>query len=133
MDNIYSLCVTLPWFPHAISLVVLDSLEPMADQHDLKTLNLVLGNILESASLPMLGYSSSSSNFLLFTKIFTVDLSRPYFQNWCFGIVKPLFTKMFTTDLIMVTSNSLDKGSSFRESSFVLTQANYQKLQRTVN
>ena len=32
---------------------------------------------------------------------------------------------------VAVTSNSLAKRSSFRESSFVLTQANYQKLQRT--
>ena len=32
----------------------------------------------------------------------------------------------------MVTSNSLAKRSSFRESSFVLVQVNHQKLQRTV-
>ena len=32
---------------------------------------------------------------------------------------------------VAVTSNSLAKRSSFRESSFVLTQTNYQKLQRT--
>ena len=33
---------------------------------------------------------------------------------------------------VAVTSNSLAKRSSFRESSFVLTQANYRKLQRKV-
>ena len=33
---------------------------------------------------------------------------------------------------VAVTSNSLAKRSSFRESSFVLTQVNYLKLQKTV-
>ena len=34
---------------------------------------------------------------------------------------------------VVVTSNSLVKRSSFRESSFVLTQANYRKLQEKLN
>ena len=34
--------------------------------------------------------------------------------------------------MVTVTPNSLAKRSSFRESSFVLTQANYQKFQRKV-
>ena len=34
--------------------------------------------------------------------------------------------------LVAVTSNSLTQRSSFEESTFALTQANYQKLQRTV-
>ena len=40
--------------------------------------------------------------------------------------------KLVIKSKVAVTSNSLVKGSSFRESSFVLTQANYRKLQSIV-
>ena len=53
--------------------------------------------------------------------------------KYCF-LFKQIFTFNFwkTQNIVAVTSNSLNKRSSFKESSFVLTQANYSKLQRTV-
>ena len=50
-------------------------------------------------------------------------------------IVKQNVVPLFITHsavMVAVTSNSLAKRSSFKESSFVLRQANYPKLQRTV-
>ena len=46
--------------------------------------------------------------------------------------VEEILTRKLIRTKVTVTSNSLAKRSSFRESSFMLTQANYRKLQRIV-